>query len=264
MVPRWMERESSPNLQSAAALYAAFDTDPTPVVEFLVWLTGAEGSGTPAPRLLDVGCGVGRLLPPLARRGWRVVGVEPDPEYRVLAAARATAFGAEVRGGGFADVARVLAGEPPFDLVAAINGSFAYLPTPADRGDALAQCRRVLRPGGLLVLDLPNLLRVLFEYGGPREAERALDGRLIRLTRRHRIDYPRALFITDERFDVREPDGATWALEREHPYAITTYPELADQLERTGFGSVRTFTAFTARAPEPIGPGRMLIVAEAS
>jgi SAM-dependent methyltransferase len=258
-----MEQVSPPSPQSAAALYAAFDTDPTPIVEFLVWLA-AEGFDFAAPRLLDVGCGVGRLLPPLTRRGWRVLGLEPDPEYRELAAARASELGAEVRSGGFADIARVVAGEPPFDLVAAINGSFAYLATPADRMDALAQCRSVLRPGGFLVIDLPHLLRILFEYAGPGSAEREVDGRLVRLTRRHRVDYPRALFITDERFDVRERDGSTWALEREHPYAITTYPELADQLERAGFGRLRTFTAFTARTPEPIGAGRMLIVAQAS
>ena len=254
----------SPNSQSAAALYAAFDTDPTPVVEFLAWLATAEGLGSPAPRLLDVGCGVGRLLPPLARRGWRALGLEPDPEYRAMAAAWVTEPGAEVRGGGFGEITRVVADEPPFDLIVAINGSFAYLATPAERADALTQCRSVLRPGGFLVLDVPHLVRILFEYAGPWSAERELDGRHVRLTRRHRVDYPRALFITDERFDVREPDGSTWALEREHPYAITTYPELAYQLERARFSRTRTFTAFTLRAPEPIGPGRLILVAQAS
>ena len=91
-----------------------------------------------------------------------------------------------------------------------------------------------------------------------------MEGRLVRLERRHRIDYTRALFVTDEAYVVHEATGAPWALRREHPYAITTWPELAHALAAAGFSTLRTFTSFEARAPEPLGPGRMLIVAEAS
>jgi SAM-dependent methyltransferase len=253
-----------PIARPAATLYAAFDSDPAPIVDFLAWLVGAGGAG-PAPiRALDVGCGIGRLLAPLAGRGWQVTGLEPDAEYAAYAAERIRSVaGAEVRVGGFADVEARVGDMAPFDLVAAINGSFAYLQTQASRADALAQCRRVLRPGGLLVLDLPNLLRILFKYGGPAVQEREVEGRAVRLERRHRIDYTRALFVTDESYVVHEAAGAPWTLRREHAYAITTWPELAHALTAAGFGTLRTFTSFEARAPEPLGPGRMLIVAEA-
>ncbi|CAA9298365.1 MAG: hypothetical protein AVDCRST_MAG11-647 [uncultured Gemmatimonadaceae bacterium] len=260
-----METPPPPLAQPAATLYAAFDSDPAPVVGFLAWLVGAGGPGPAPARALDVGCGIGRLLTPLAALGWQVVGLEPDAEYAAYAAARARSVaGVEVRTGAFTDVDAQVGAMAPFDLVAGINGSFAYLPTPASRAAALAQCRRVLRPGGLLVLDLPNLLRILFEYGGPAVQEREVDGRVIRLERRHRLDYTRALFVTDEAYVVREATGAQWTSRREHPYAITTWPELAHALAAAGFGTLRTFTSFEARAPEPLGPGRMLIVAEAS
>jgi SAM-dependent methyltransferase len=259
-----METSPLPLAQPAATLYAAFDSDPAPVVEFLAWLVGAGGRGSAPIRALDVGCGIGRLLTPLAGRGWQVVGLEPDAEYAAYAAARVQSVaGAEVRVGGFADVGVQVGDTDPFDLVAGINGSFAYLRTPSARAAALAQCRGVLRPGGLLVLDLPNLLRILFEYGGPAIHEREMEGRTIRLERRHRLDYAEALFVTDEVYRVREASGAQWTLEREHPYAITTWPELAHALVAAGFGATRTFTSFDARVPEALGPGRMLIVAEA-
>jgi SAM-dependent methyltransferase len=215
--------------------------------------------------VLDVGCGIGRLLSPLAARGWQVLGLEPDAEFAAHAAQRIGGIAeAQVRRGGFAEVVAHARDAAPFDLVVAINGSFAYLATPDTRADALAQCRQVLRPGSLLVLDLPNLLHILFEYDGARTDEREIDGRTVRLERSHRLDYDRALFITEERYAVREAGGATWELRRTHPYAITTWPELAAALRVAGFDELRTFTSFTARAPELLGPGRMLIVAQAS
>ncbi|MGZ8378277.1 MAG: class I SAM-dependent methyltransferase [Gemmatirosa sp.] len=259
-----MENTPSSLALPAAALYAAFDTDPTHIVEFLAWLLAPRAPGHASARVLDVGCGIGRLLQPLAARGWHVLGLEPDTEYAAYAATRTRALrGAEVRTGGFTDVEARAGDAAPFDLVVGINGSFAYLTTPADRASALAQCRRVLRPGGLLVLDLPNFLRILFEYGGPATHDRDVDGRAIRLTRDHRLDYDRALFITDEQYTVREATGTEWGLRREHPYAIVTWPELATALAAAGFGRLRTFTSFAARAPESLGPGRMLVVAEA-
>jgi SAM-dependent methyltransferase len=250
---------------SAAALYAAFDTDPSPIVEFLVWLMAHRAKGRSVSRVIDVGCGIGRLLPPLATRGWHVLGLEPDAEYAAYAAERTRALeNTDVRIGGFTDIRSLTNHIPAADLVVGINGSFAYLPTPVVRADALAQCREALRPGGLLVLDLPNLLRILFEYGGPAIEERAIGNRVIRLERGHRLDYDKALFITDERFVVREADGATSELRREHAYAITTWPELASALRAADFDHLRTFTSFAARAPETLGPGRMLIVAQAS
>ncbi|MFL5620946.1 MAG: class I SAM-dependent methyltransferase [Gemmatimonadaceae bacterium] len=260
-----MELSPPPIASPAAALYAAFDTDPTPIVDFLAWLVTSQLDRVAAPRVLDVGCGLGRLLPPLAARGWQVLGLEPDVEYAAHAAARLReVVGAEVRVGGFTDIQARTGDVTPADLVVGINGSFAYLTTPAARADALGQCRQALRAGGLLVLDLPNLLRILYEYRGPAMDARELDGRMIRLERRHRLDYDNALFITDERYEVREASGIMWELRREHPYAVITWPELSAALRAADFSHLRTFTSFVARVPERLGPGRMLVVAQAS
>lgn len=130
-------------------------------------------------------------------------------EFAAYAAARVQGIpGTEVRRGGFVDIRACASDVAPVDLVVAINGSFAYLQTPEERADALAQCREVLRPRGLLVLDLPNLLRILFEYDGAATYERELNGRAVRLERRHRVEYDRALEKEMSQGTLIEPASA--------------------------------------------------------
>ncbi len=51
-----------------------------PIVEFLRWLTRSYGLVAPLS-VLDVGCGTGRMLVPLAEVGWNMTGLEPRAEY---------------------------------------------------------------------------------------------------------------------------------------------------------------------------------------
>ncbi|MGQ7349044.1 class I SAM-dependent methyltransferase [Quadrisphaera oryzae] len=94
-------------------------------------------------RLLDLGCGAGYWLPGYTAEAAEVVGVEPDPSLLPLAAARP---------GG----ARVLQGSAehlplPDASVDVVHARFAYFfPPGCDAG--LAEVRRVLRPGGSLVV----------------------------------------------------------------------------------------------------------------
>lgn len=110
-------------------------------IERLCALAGIEGRS-----VLDLGCGTGRLLPALAARARRVVGV--DRERGLLALARAAA----ARLSHSALVETRLATLPfaagSFDAVVASH-VLAYLPPRGQRA-AIAEARRVLRPGGAL------------------------------------------------------------------------------------------------------------------
>jgi ubiquinone/menaquinone biosynthesis C-methylase UbiE len=107
----------------------------------------ASSGGAPAG-VLDVGCGTGYLLQQLARR-WpatnRFVGVDPAPSMIDLATARADdgrlAFCAGV-------AERLPCPDGAFDLVVSTT-SFDHW---ADQPAGLAECARVLAPGGRLVL----------------------------------------------------------------------------------------------------------------
>ena len=103
---------------------------------------------TPAPRrILDVGCGTGYLLRQLAARcpQAELAGIDPAPA--MIEAARAAAAGDRLQlVAGTAEELPWPAGT--FDLVVSTT-SFDHW---ADQRAGLAQCARVLAPGGWLVL----------------------------------------------------------------------------------------------------------------
>lgn len=97
-------------------------------------------------RLLEVGCGDGRRLRRLRKRGWEVEGQEVDPQAAVLQRepdipvhlGELTALG--------------LPGAS-YDAIA-LNHVIEHVPDPVA---LVAECRRLLSPGGVLVVVTPNL-----------------------------------------------------------------------------------------------------------
>ena len=96
-------------------------------------------------RLLEVGCGNGRQLGRMAQAGWQVEGIDFDED----AAARVRSLGIPVRVGELAD-----AGYPAdqFDAII-LSHVIEHVQDPVQ---LLVECRRILKPGGQLVLATPN------------------------------------------------------------------------------------------------------------
>lgn len=101
-----------------------------------------EGAGYSA---LDVGCGDGRFMAALQKRGWQVTGTETDPTAAELAHKRTQATVYETP-------------LPPeevgakYDLVALLH----VLEHVSDPRETLTGVRERLKPGGKLLLVLPN------------------------------------------------------------------------------------------------------------
>ena len=109
----------------------------------------------PGMRVLDLCCGHGRHLVHLLRRGVNVTGLDLGPVQLAKAKERLRARGLScklVRG----DM-RFLPCSQAFDAALSMFTSFGYFD---DDGNAqvLSELRRALRPGGRLLLDLPNVV----------------------------------------------------------------------------------------------------------
>lgn len=97
-------------------------------------------------RVLDGGCGTGRVAVELARRGFAVTGLDADP--RMLAAARAKAPELHWVEADLADPAT--SAGPCFDLVVLAGNVMIFL-DPGTEGRVLSGLAERLTPGGLLV-----------------------------------------------------------------------------------------------------------------
>jgi len=118
---------------------------------------------SPRPgRALDVGCGTGELLAALRQDGWAVQGVEPNATLASVGAKHSlasqskslllTANASPLLDIFVGDLAAAAFPGEHFDLVVLWH-VLEHLPEPLA---TLAEVRRVLRPGGVAVIGVPN------------------------------------------------------------------------------------------------------------
>ena len=114
-------------------------------------------SGRTTGRILDVGCATGIFLHEMATAGWQAVGIEPVTHAAAYAKAR---FGLEIFSG---TLAQAPYESGTFDVVTfwdVLEHTFS----PAQE---LAHAARLLAPGGLLAINVPNWHSVDRRLFGP-------------------------------------------------------------------------------------------------
>jgi SAM-dependent methyltransferase len=134
--------------------------------------------------ILDIGCGAGRHLSALRQAFLRdkgphakvshIVGIDLSPV--MLRDARAAGLPVAR-----ADMRRLPFAGATFDLVACFFTSFGYFATAAEDAATLGEFARVMRPGGMLFLDLPNRATVLRELVASESI--VSEGRRVDITR---------------------------------------------------------------------------------
>jgi SAM-dependent methyltransferase len=137
----------------------------------------------PVPgRLLDLGCGTGRVLIPFARRGYRMLGV--DLSASMLAVAKRKTADANVS----VDLVRANLTEleglraAAFDYATCLFSTLGLVTGSAARRRAVAHVFRLLRPGGRFLLHVHNRW---FNFSDPVSRRWLLRDRLTALLNRH-------------------------------------------------------------------------------
>ena len=106
-------------------------------------------------RVLELGCGTGRLMLPILEAGATAVGLDREPAMLEVARERLAGYG---------DRARLVAGDmcrfdlegDPFDLALIGLNTFMHLLSIRNQMACLQAIHRHLRPGGTLLLDLAS------------------------------------------------------------------------------------------------------------
>lgn len=105
---------------------------------------------SPPGRLLDIGCGNGRLMYLAQRAGWTVKGLELSPEMAGLTQER---LGAKVVVADFLTVEARQIDEDKFDLIC-LRHVLEHLP---DCVLAMHKVRSLLAPNGYVLIEVPNV-----------------------------------------------------------------------------------------------------------
>ncbi len=122
----------------------------------LMEVFGFPGAG----RLLDAGCGTGRVACALASHGYRVVGADLSPEMLSVAQrnARTASANVELVHSPYATLFEQIGGG--FDGVYCQGNSLAAAGTRDTSAEAVDQFARSLRPGGRFFLQILNFARM--------------------------------------------------------------------------------------------------------
>lgn len=139
----------------------------------------------PGAHMLDLACGHGRHALALARLGFHVTGVDLSGD--AIEAAREAGEGAGIDIDLRHTDMREIRFDAEFDAVINMFTAFGYFADEADDEAVLHAVGRALRPGGVFLIDVINLLALMREYASTGWQE-APDG---------------TLWLDDRRYDAR-------------------------------------------------------------
>ncbi len=199
----------------------------------------------PLGTVLDVPCGDGRLSARLVEAGYHVTGIDVSPH--AVEAARARGLEARFMVGDL----RALPDLGPFDGVVSWGNSFGYV-TPPETVQSLTAFRRLVKPGGRLVIESATIAESLLVGGISEHRELEVGGVKMTSTNRYRASESRL----ESEYVFESADGAV-----EHSRAahhVHTSGEVVRMLRGAGFEQVELLDG---SGPYEVGSRRMIAVA---
>lgn len=218
---------------------------------------------SPGP-LLEMGCGSGRILVPLAESGFAVSGIDLSLPMLARARMRADGSGVDIALHELAMERVSSVGGGPFGMVMFTLNALTHLEHQSDQLAALEGSLSILDSGGTLFLDLPNpmpdyLVRLsdtkVLEWSGE-----LADGTSIDKWAYRTIDPISQLIDTRIWYDHISPSGETRSVRTAFTLRYLHHGELIQLLERAGFEQISMFGSYMLDPLEPESD-RMIVTA---
>ena len=181
--------------------------------------------------ILDLCCGPGRFAVPLARRGFRVTGVDRTTFFLDKAKERAAAENVAVEW--VQEDMRTFVRPDAFDLALSMFTSFGYFDDKEEDLTVLRNVHESLRPGGALVMDVVGKERLARTFQ-PTNSRKQPDGAVVIDRREVYDDWTRV------RMEWTIIKGNTVRVFTIH-HTVYSGQELKDRLTAVGFGDVRLY-----------------------
>lgn len=221
--------------------------------------------------VLEVGCGTGRILVPIAKTGIEIVGIDASPlmlsvcrkkllSESELVQSKATLIQADMRE---LDLGR------KFRLVTIPFRPFQHLLTVENQLSCLRSIYRHLLPGGRLILDLfnPSLPHLtseeyLTEHGEEPEFTTDDGRKVVRLARVVSRDYFTQVTQNELIYDVTHTDGRKERLVHRFPFRYLFRFEAEHLLVRCGFSLEEVYADYDKSLYGSKYPGELIMVAK--
>jgi glycine/sarcosine N-methyltransferase len=210
----------------------------------------------PGSRILDIACGTGGYSLALAERGHRVIGVDLD-RAMILSArhkARDADEAPDFRVMDMLCLAENL--DPGFDLIFCIGNSLVHLATDEQIGQLLSDCRVLLRPQGVLVLQIINYDRILAQGLTHLPTLRDEDLEFLRF---YEVDPAGGVVIFRTELRVGREDEQR-VIRNQIPLRILGEQPLRRLVRTAGFENLELFGDFEGR---PFGPESLPLILSA-
>ena len=219
----------------------------------------------PRGRLLDIACGIGRHVVPLASAGYEVVGSDFSPAY----VARAREYAAR-RGLGedrlrciVSDYRKIdrtltLARERPFDVAFALFTSLGHYGEAGDLA-VLRAVRKVVRPGGLFVLEMGSRDWVVAHFK-PKGKLLAGPDSSLEIREERTFDWATSTISSKWTFFRRAGGRRRRLLEEVITVRMYSLHELRSLFERAGWQFVRAYGDLVTLEPVSFRSHRLVVV----
>ena len=201
---------------------------------------GAEPSQI---RVMDTACGTGHHAIALANLGFQVSGSDLFPEMVSMADANARAAGMQVtfRTAGFGGISDTFRQPGEFDAVLCLGNSLPHVASEADLEKALIDFRDLLRPGGLLLLQMRNFDLVMGEKKRWMEPQTVWEGTTEWLFLRF-YDFEADGKIQFNILSLHRKANAPWNTQLTSTHLLPIFSDkLSQALVTLGFSNIRLY-----------------------